>query len=133
MTDKHPFRVAVENRDLEALAAALSEDVVFHAPVRFTPFVGREQTVAALSLAAQAFAFQDTFRYVDELRGEKTVALVFQAKLGDSLLEGVDYLTLDDAGLVRELRISMRPLSAMQQYLDFARERVGRIASAARS
>jgi hypothetical protein len=122
MTTKHPFRVAVESRDLEALAATLAPDVVFYAPIRFTPFQGREQAAAALAFAAQAFGFKDTFRYVDELRTDKTVALVFQAQLGESFLEGVDYLQLDEEGLVSELRIPMRPLSAMQEYVEYVRQ-----------
>jgi hypothetical protein len=127
MHEKHPFRIAVESRDLDAVGTTLAPDVVFHAPVRFTPFEGREQTLAALAFAADAFGFKDTFRYVDELRSDTAVALVFQAQLGDNFLEGVDYLELDEQGRVRELRISMRPLSAMQQYLDFVRKRVGQI------
>jgi hypothetical protein len=42
----------------------------------------------------------NTFRYVDELRSDTSVALVLQAQLGESFLEGVDYLKLDDQGRV---------------------------------
>lgn len=124
MADKHPFRLAVEARDLDALAASLAPDVVFHAPIRFKPFRGRDEAIGALSFAGAAFGFSDDFEYVNELSGDGVTALYFQTKLDGSFLEGVDYLILDEAGLVRELRIMMRPLSAMQRYVDFIRERI---------
>ncbi|HET6481827.1 MAG TPA: nuclear transport factor 2 family protein, partial [Actinoplanes sp.] len=37
----HPFRAAIEARDLDAAIALLHEDVVFRSPVVFTPYRGR--------------------------------------------------------------------------------------------
>lgn len=45
----HPFRSAVKARDLEALAATLTSDVTFYAPIRFTPFVSRDAAAATMS------------------------------------------------------------------------------------
>jgi len=36
------FRAAVEARDIDAMAEALSPDVTFHSPMAHTPFEGRE-------------------------------------------------------------------------------------------
>ncbi|MCS7477677.1 nuclear transport factor 2 family protein [Umezawaea endophytica] len=129
---KHRFRVAVETRDMDALVASLAPDVVFYPPIRDAPLRGREAAVAGLRFAAKAFAFTDRFRYVDELAGASSVALVFETEIDGQFLEGVDYLVLDEDGLVRELRISMRPVSAAQKYLDFVTESIasGEFASA---
>ena len=43
-----PFRTAVERRDLDAMAAALHPDVVFHSPAVFKPYEGREATIGLL-------------------------------------------------------------------------------------
>ena len=39
--ETHPFRAAVEARDLDGMVEQLAEDVEFHSPVSFRPFVGR--------------------------------------------------------------------------------------------
>lgn len=122
MADNHPFRAAIEAKDLEALAATLAPDVVFHTPLRFEPLEGRAQAVAGLSLAASAFAFKEGFRYVAEHHSGDAVALFFQADFDGRFLEGVDYLKIDDQGLVSELRIMMRPLSTLQQFAQYVRD-----------
>ena len=72
----HPFRAAVESRDVPALSALLSPDVVFNSPVAFQPFRGREAVTQVLTEVMQVFG---DFTYVDELVGEGTHALVFTA------------------------------------------------------
>jgi ketosteroid isomerase-like protein len=44
----HPFRVAVEARDIDAALALLAEDVVFRSPVVFAPYQGREAVAPIL-------------------------------------------------------------------------------------
>ena len=61
------FRAAVERGDIDALGELLAPEVVFHSPVTFHPFVGRE-TVARL-LNEVGLVFED-FRYTRELQGE---------------------------------------------------------------
>ena len=123
-TTKHPFRVAVEAKDLEALAASLASDVVFYTPIFHKPLRGRDQAATGLRFATTAFAFTDNFRYIDELTGETTVALMFETEIDGHFLEGVDYLVLDDAGLVGELRISMRPMTAVEKYREFVNDAI---------
>ncbi len=106
----HPFRAAVEARDLDAAVALLSEDVVFRSPVVFKPYHGRE-AVAAL-LAAVSRVFED-FSYQREIGSPDAPdhALVFQARVGDKLVEGCDFLHLDENGSIDELVVMVRPLS----------------------
>lgn len=109
------FQSAVEARDFGALAATLSDRIAFHTPIRFTPFVGKEEVLFAMQLAADAFAFQDGFRYTADLRGGNRAALFFEAVVAGKTLHGVDYLELDDDGLVEHLAVMMRPYSGVQQ------------------
>jgi hypothetical protein len=55
----------------------------------------------------------EEFRYVDELHGEGTHGLVFEARVGEKQLQGWDYMTLDADGLVTELVVMIRPLSGL--------------------
>ena len=41
LMEPHPFRTAVEARDLDSMVALLAPDVRLHSPVAFTPFVSK--------------------------------------------------------------------------------------------
>ena len=118
----HPFRLAVEAKDLEAAEATLREDVVLHSPILFRGFQGREIVIGVLTHVA---ATLEDFRYTDELAGEGTVMLRFKARVGDRELEGIDFLELDDDGLVRELTVFMRPMSALTAFNEQMAARLG--------
>ncbi|MBP2479046.1 hypothetical protein JOF53_007918 [Crossiella equi] len=105
------FRAAVEARDPEALAATLADDVVFTSPVAFKPYPGKPITAAILRGVLRVF---EDFRYVREIGGGRDHALVFEARIGDTRVEGCDFLHLDENGLVDQLTVMVRPLSAAQ-------------------
>jgi hypothetical protein len=107
----HPFRRAIEARDLDAAVALLREDVVFHSPVVFTPYQGRE--ALRRILGAVVVVFED-FRYIREIGADnaRDHALVFEARVGDKQLQGCDFIELDDRGAISELTVMVRPLSA---------------------
>lgn len=108
----HPFRTAVEARDLDAAVALLAEDVVFRSPVVFRPYEGRE--VVGMILRAVFEVFED-FRYVREIGAPDAAehALVFQARIGDRHLEGSDFLHNAPDGTIDELTVMIRPLNAV--------------------
>ena len=104
------FRAAVENRDVDAMRAALHPDVVFRSPAVFTPYEGIDDVMGLLGHVIEVF---EDFEYTDELEGGSTHALVFAARVGDKRVEGLDHLTLDADGLVTELVVMVRPLSGL--------------------
>ncbi len=115
MSHPNAFRRAVEARDLEGMIAAFAEDAVLHSPVTFKPFEGR--AAIRLLLAILFEVFQD-FRYTDELEaGDGTRALVFNARVGDRDLQGLDLIRFDDSGLIRDLTVMVRPRSALEALL----------------
>ena len=107
----HPFRAAIEARDLDAAVALLREDVVFRSPVVFTPYNGRE--AMRQILAAVMDVFED-FRYVREIGAAEALdhALVFEARVAEKQLEGCDFIQLDEDGAIKEFTVMVRPLSA---------------------
>ncbi len=50
----HPFRAAIESRDMDAAIELLSEDVVLRSPVVFKPYQGREAVVPVLHGVSRA-------------------------------------------------------------------------------
>jgi hypothetical protein len=107
----HPFRAAIEARDVPAAAALCSDDVEFRSPVAFAPYRGRAALTVILSAVIEVF--QD-FRYVREIGTESDHVLVFRARVGERDLEGADFLHYAEDGLVNEFTVMVRPLSAAQ-------------------
>lgn len=122
METSHPFRLAVEAKDLEAATATLREDVVLHSPILFRGFEGREIVTGVLTHVA---ATLEDFRYTDELAEDGVVVLRFTARVGDRELEGIDFLELDEQGLVKELTVFMRPMSALTAFNEQMAARLG--------
>ena len=107
----HPFRAAVEARDIDAAVALLAEDVVFCSPVVFAPYQGRQAVAPILHAFSRVV---EDFRYVREIGApdEADQALVFQTLVRGRQLEGSDFLHTGADGLIDELVVMVRPLSA---------------------
>ena len=108
--DPHPFRTAIESKDMEEAFALLGPDVVFRSPAVHAPYRGK---AAVSHLLRHAGDVLEDLTYIDELRGERSVALVFRARVGDKEVEGLDHLALGEDGAITELRVMMRPLSGV--------------------
>jgi hypothetical protein len=111
MSDAHsPFKRAVEARDLDALGACFTPEAVFHSPVTYRPFEGRQPVMTVLSAVMEMF---EDFSYNGVLDGGGTAALFFDARVGDREIEGVDHLKFGPDGLITELTVMIRPLSGL--------------------
>jgi hypothetical protein len=109
------LRRALEAKDAAAVEALLAEEVVFSSPALFKPYAGRAATMVFLRAAMETF---EDFRYVrtfteDSASGGRGHVLVFTASVGGRALEGADFVTLDDAGLVSEFRVMIRPMTGL--------------------
>ena len=115
------FRLAVERSDIDALSELLAPGVVFHSPVTFYPFIGRETVTRLLGLVSQIF---EDFRYTDELLADGAHGLIFRANVGDRQIEGIDLLRLDADGLIADFTVMLRPLSALLPFAQAMGEKV---------
>jgi hypothetical protein len=102
------FRTAVEAQDLDGMVDALAADVVFHSPITFKPFEGRDAVAMLLGVVFRTF---EDFRYTDELDGDEVKALVFRARVGDKQVEGIDLLRFDSEGKIADFTVMVRPLT----------------------
>ena len=103
------FRAAVEARDHDGMVDALARDVVFHSPITFKPFEGREAVAVLLGVVMRTF---EDFEYTDELDGDGVKMLVFRARVGDRDVEGLDLLRFDADGKIADFTVMVRPLTA---------------------
>jgi hypothetical protein len=115
------FRAAVESGDIDAAEALFAQDIVFHSPATFHPFVGRETVIALLRIVAETF---EDFRYTDELEADGAEALIFRAAIGGREIEGLDLIRLDDEGLIADFTVMLRPLSGLVPFAQAMGEKV---------
>lgn len=113
----HPFRQAVEARDEAAIEALLADDVVFTSPVAFKPYPGKPITAAILRAVMRVF---EDFRYVREIADSngRDHALMFEATVAGKKITGCDFLHINDAGLIDDFVVMVRPLSAATALSD---------------
>jgi len=104
------FKEAVEAKDWDAGIEALADDVVFKSPVVFKPYRGREEVGALLGFVSQVF---EDFRYVDQLESGDSMALIFEARVGDREVQGLDHLCFDSDDKITEFTVMVRPMSGM--------------------
>ena len=105
----HPFRAAVEAGDVEAAIALLAPGVVFRSPVVHRPYEGADAVAGLLRAVFEVF---EDFRYVDELESAGGgPALIFEARVGDRQLQGMDLLYDDADGRIARFTVMVRPLS----------------------
>ena len=114
---------ALETHDEAAVEALLSPDVVFLSPAVFRPHAGRDATMVFLRAAMAVF---EDFRYVRTFTqdGGGGHVMMFEARVGDRTIEGVDIVTVGDDGLVTEFRVMVRPFTGLAALAEAMRPRV---------
>jgi hypothetical protein len=109
--------------DHAAAVETLAEDVVFHSPVTFRAFEGRDATAFVLAAVMRVFS---NFRYTDQLESSDGVhALVFRADVGDREVEGIDLLRLNADDEVDDFTVFVRPLSGLNALAARMAEELG--------
>jgi ketosteroid isomerase-like protein len=96
---------AIRERDREALAALVADDVVFNSPV--TTYRGRDQVVDLLALIGSVLDDMTATREVE------TVTFVKGHLDGDEL-NGVLVEIRDGDGRIAEITLLLRPLATLQ-------------------
>ena len=110
------FRTVVEQGNVEQAADLFSEGAVFRSPVLFKPYEGRDQVMRVLRAAERVLGLSGRFRYVYQLEDpdDRVAILEFATVVEGKQVEGIDKLTFDDSGLITELKVMIRPASALQ-------------------
>lgn len=116
MTEPTPlsrWHQVLRDRDLQGLHALLAEDARFHSPVVHRPQVGRDLVHAYLA-AAFAVLGQEGFRYLREVVSGREAVLEFSVTLDGIEVNGVDMIRWNEAGLIEDFKVMVRPLKAIQ-------------------
>jgi ketosteroid isomerase-like protein len=118
------FRDAVESRDLDALVALFTDDIVFRSPVVHAPYRGSGQVKALLRAVSQVL---EDFRYTRQIGDSEGAdhALVFRARVGDREVEGCDFIHVNGDGRIDELYVMVRPLTGLLAMAEAMKRELG--------
>ncbi|MFN8160969.1 MAG: nuclear transport factor 2 family protein [Solirubrobacterales bacterium] len=116
------FRRAAESKDFSEMEELFSPGVVFRSPVVFKPYEGIDALRVLLSTVVAVF---EDFRYADQVETGDTAVLVFEARVGDRELNGVDILHFGEDGLIDEMMVMVRPMSGMHALAEEMARRLG--------
>jgi ketosteroid isomerase-like protein len=115
----HPYRRALEERDIEAFIETLHPDVEFWTPAFERAIRGRDNVLALF--AKLGTVFEDPV-FTDEMAGDGSHVVVFRLSVKGRPIEGCDYLELDGDGRVRTIKVFMRPLASVEVLAGEMRE-----------
>jgi hypothetical protein len=102
---------AIAAGDREAIAAMVSDGVVYHSPG--TTYRGREQVVDVLAVAPSVIANLRATRDQVAIGDDEGLTFV-TGTVEEEQLHGVLIEARDEAGRVAEINLLLRPLSAVQ-------------------
>jgi ketosteroid isomerase-like protein len=102
----------LKEKNVQNIPALLADDVVMHSPVVHTPVVGKK--IVTLYLTAAFYTLvNEHFTYVRELSDANTAILEFTTEIDGIYINGVDMITWNEAGLITDFKVMVRPLKAV--------------------
>ncbi|MEX3686516.1 nuclear transport factor 2 family protein [Paraburkholderia sp. BR14263] len=103
----------VDSKDLSRLESIVHPEAVFRSPMAFKPYGPAPALLMALRTVITIFGdftYHRQFSSADGLN----VVLEFSATVQDKQLKGIDMIRFDDAGLIVEFEVMIRPFNALQ-------------------
>ena len=100
--------------DAEMLAAMLADQPVFHSPVVHTPQEVADKVMLYLLSAAKVLG-NDSFTYVREIVEGNDALLEFTSEIDGIKINGIDLITFDDDGKIKDFKVMVRPVKAVNK------------------
>jgi hypothetical protein len=111
----HPFRQAVQSRDISSIEKMLAPEVELYSPIPFRPFEGMETVMGVLHGLS---AVTEEVEYTEELTSDDAVALISRVRIGGRDGEALQLLRFDSDGKITSITDMLRPQSAVQALVD---------------
>jgi hypothetical protein len=109
------FRAAAEAKDFGAADELFADDATFRSPVVFKPYEGPDAIKLLLGAVVQVF---EDFRYLEQVEAGDVAVLMFEARVGDKDLQGVDILKFGADDRIAEMTVMVRPMSGVHALAD---------------
>ncbi len=101
----------VSEQDMQALAEALADDVLFRSPFLWKPKEGKATTMLYLRSAVRVL---EDFTYHRQFAGDNAVVLEFSAHVGSLTVKGVDIIQFNTEGQIVDFEVMVRPANGLQ-------------------
>ena len=103
----------VSLQDMGRLPTILNDGAVFRSPMAFKPYVSATAVNLILNTVMKVFT---QFEYHRQLVSEDglSVVLEFSAVVDGKSLKGIDLIRFDEAGLIVDFEVMVRPFNALQ-------------------
>ncbi|MEQ8179046.1 MAG: nuclear transport factor 2 family protein [Amphiplicatus sp.] len=104
------WSAVVSSRDFARLPDLLAEDVELRTPLYWKPRQGRDtvaRLIAGVGISFGAVHYERQWVSVDEL------ALEFRTTIDDLDVKGIDLITLDETGRIKNIEVMLRPPNAL--------------------
>lgn len=111
----HPFRLAVQNRDISSIEGMLAPDVKLYSPIPFRPFEGTDTVLGVLHGLS---AVTEELEYTEEFTNDDAVALISKVRIGGRDGEALQLLRFNSDGKITSITDMLRPQSAVQVLID---------------
>ncbi len=98
------------NKDMDGMRSLLAEDMTMGAPPYWNKLEGIDVIHYLLGVIISTI---EDFTYYREWVSGSELCLEFRGHIGDRQLQGVDLITINDDGLVSNLDVMIRPMSAL--------------------
>jgi hypothetical protein len=103
----------VASKDLSRLESIVHPEAVFRSPMAFKPYGPAPALLMALRTVItifEDFTYHRQFSSADGLN----IVLEFSAAVQGKQLKGIDMIRFDEAGLIVEFEVMIRPFNALQ-------------------
>jgi hypothetical protein len=105
----HAFTAAMQCKDLQAMLTHMADDVILNTPLLAEPVKGK---AALKQVVGPLLGVADQFEFREIMQGPRHVSSFFRLTVGPNELDGMDYWSLDEAGLIKEMTVLWRPIPA---------------------
>ena len=102
----------VKNKNHENLSNFIDDNAVLYSPVVFKPIKGGFMVGMYLMAAAEIIG-NSSFKYVREICDSENAILEFKTEINGITVEGVDMLKFTKEGKLKEIKVMIRPLKAV--------------------
>jgi hypothetical protein len=102
----------VKNKNYEDFSDFIDDDAVLYSPIVFTPIKGSFMVGMYLMAAAEIIG-NGSFKYVREVCDNENAILEFETEINGITVEGVDMIRFTKDGKLKEIKVMVRPLQAV--------------------
>ena len=114
MHSHHPtierFFLAIKSNNADELASIFDDNIIFKPPTYWKDWQGKEVVARILSHVGSVFK---NLEYKRVLCNDSEYFLEFSCNIGQLNATGVDMITLDDRGLIKNFEVVMRPYKSV--------------------